>query len=85
MMMTSPAAASGVSPGRMRSSEGRIRPSAPKISTTAMNRKNAPGIWMSFVISSTGMISFTTPANRNRSASSAWTIHSAYDMFGLLQ
>ena len=85
MTMTSPAAASVVSPGRIRSNEGRIRPSAPRISTAPMNCKKAPGIWISFVISSIGMMNFTTPANRNSSARSPWTIHNAYVMFRLLQ
>src|SRR5258705_531395 len=43
MMITSPAAASGIRPGRMRRSPGRTRPSAPSTSATPMNLKNQPG------------------------------------------
>ena len=43
MMTTSPAGASGVSQGLMRSSPGSSRPSAPSTSTTPMKRTNHPG------------------------------------------
>src|SRR5262245_62765882 len=77
MMMVRPAAESGVRPGLMRRRLGRMSPIAPNISATAMKRRNAPGSGISFVISSTVMISFATPANRTRPASNPWTIHSA--------
>src|SRR4051812_19269376 len=41
------------------------------------------GIWA--IISSIGVISFTTPANRKTSASSPCTIHNAYRMISLLR
>jgi hypothetical protein len=44
MMITNPAAASGVSTGRIRSSPGRINPSAPATSASPMNLRNSPGI-----------------------------------------
>src|SRR5438093_1168896 len=43
MMIISPTAASGVRPGRMRSSPGRMRPRPPSTSHTPMNRMNHPG------------------------------------------
>src|SRR5207244_3986774 len=69
MMITSPAAASGVRPGRMRRSPGRIRPSAPSTSATPRNLKNQPGSATGPVIWSSGRTSFAPPANRKRAAS----------------
>ena len=71
MMTTRPAAASGVSPVRMRSSPGRIRPSPPRISATPMKCRNQPGMAICLVISSTVMMNFMLPANRKSAASSA--------------
>ncbi|OGL18833.1 MAG: hypothetical protein A3F92_04710 [Candidatus Rokubacteria bacterium RIFCSPLOWO2_12_FULL_71_22] len=70
MMSTSPAAASGVRPGRMRRSPGRIRPIAPSTSAMPMNRRNRPGSGIGPVSFSSGRTSFVPPAHRKRRASS---------------
>src|SRR5262245_47785646 len=85
MMTIKPTAATGASAGRIRRRLGRIRPKLPTISQTPMNLKNGPGSWICWVISSTDMTNFITPANRNRSASSPCTIHSAYLMVAFLR
>ena len=77
MMMTSPAAASGVRPGLMRRSPGRIRPSPPSASTTPMKRMKGPGIGKGPCSWSSGTTSFMPPANRKTAASNICTIHSA--------
>ena len=64
MMITSPAAASGVSSGRIRVTPGTIRPNAPSTPHAPMNRKSSPGIGIWASISSTRRIRFILPAQR---------------------
>ena len=71
MMMTSPAAASGVRDWRMRNSPGAMSPIAPQTSATPMNRRNHPGRTTGPAIDSIGSTSFIPPANTNSSASTA--------------
>jgi hypothetical protein len=87
IMITNPAAASGVSPGRMRSRPGTSSPSPPSSSATPMNRRNHPGmgvgIWL--VIVAIGTTSLKPPAHTNSTPSSTCRIHSTMFIGPLLQ
>src|SRR5260221_11778038 len=81
MMMTKPAAASGVSPVRMRSTPGRMRPIAPVTSHRPMNLRNGAGSGLTLASAASGSASLNPPAKRNRAASTPWMIHSATRVF----
>src|SRR5688572_3749639 len=74
MMMTKPAATSGVSSRRMPSPQGRIRPKASSTSPMPIKRTNSPGNGNFTASTATGVINFMPPAKRTCAANSPCTL-----------